>query len=61
VAPPTNGDVTRQRTLLDAAGTWAETTTTFDILGRPLTVTGPDGNTTTTTGACCSRTSSPTP
>jgi RHS repeat-associated protein len=47
-APPTRGDVTKQRTMLDNAGTWAETTATFDVLGRPLTATGPNGDTTTT-------------
>ncbi|MGH9210977.1 MAG: RHS repeat-associated core domain-containing protein [Acidimicrobiales bacterium] len=50
-AAPTRGNPTHQRTLLDAtgSGTWAETSTSFDALGRPLVVTDARGNTTETT------------
>ncbi|MEV0595686.1 RHS repeat domain-containing protein [Nonomuraea cavernae] len=47
-ATPTRGDQTGSRVKLTAAPTWATTTTTYDRLGRPLTVTDPNGRTTTT-------------
>ncbi|MGN9911252.1 RHS repeat domain-containing protein [Phytohabitans sp. LJ34] len=46
---PTKGNQTGKRDKITAAPTWAATTTTFDALGRPLTVTDPNGHTMTTT------------
>lgn len=48
--PPTTGDVTTSKsTISAAAGTAASTTSTYDEYGRPLIVTDPDNNLTTTT------------
>ncbi|MFI6483525.1 RHS repeat-associated core domain-containing protein [Nonomuraea sp. NPDC050663] len=45
--PPTRGNPTRRRTMIDAS-TWSETATEFDVLGRPTKVTAPRGAATTT-------------
>jgi RHS repeat-associated protein len=47
-AAPSRGTVTRQRTQLDG-NRWAQTATDYDPLGRPIRVTGPLGEVTTTT------------
>lgn len=46
-AAPTRGNVTRQRTMIDA-GRWATTSTEYDGLGRPTRSTDAAGSTTTT-------------
>lgn len=46
-APPTRGNPTRKRTLI-ADGRWAETTTEYDALGRPVRATDANGGATTT-------------
>jgi YD repeat-containing protein len=46
-AAPSRGNVTLDRTHLSGT-TWAETRTSHDALGRPKTVTDPNGKTTTT-------------
>lgn len=47
-APPTRGNPTLERIMVDA-GSWSETATEFDALGRPTKVTDPKGATTSTT------------
>lgn len=46
-AAPTRGDQTSARKKVTAAPTWATTTTSYDRLGRVLTVTDPNAHTTT--------------
>ncbi|HZM81991.1 MAG TPA: RHS repeat-associated core domain-containing protein [Candidatus Limnocylindrales bacterium] len=46
-AAPGKGNVTRQRTQIDATR-WAETTTEYDVLGRPIRATDAKGGATTT-------------
>ncbi|MBB5079472.1 RHS repeat-associated core domain-containing protein [Nonomuraea endophytica] len=47
-AAPVKGDRTGTRVKITAAPTWATTTTTYDKLGRPTTVTDPNGHAATT-------------
>ena len=46
-ASPVRGNITKQRTKLTATPTWAETTTTFDSLGRPVSTVDPMAHKTT--------------